>query len=96
MAGSKSSVTGEDFYGAYDAQETAAKHAEELHMQTVPSLNITYTEVSLGIGACSTLAHFAMCSHGLFWHTQGSMLTVASLADDRLPPLSGLVLSNSC
>lgn len=44
MAGSKSSVTGEDFYGAYDAQETAAKHAEELHMQTVPSLNITYTE----------------------------------------------------
>ncbi len=45
MAGSKSSVTGEDFYGAYDAQETAAKHAEELHMQTVPSLNITYTEV---------------------------------------------------
>ena len=45
MAGSKSSVSGEDFYGAYDAQETAAKHAEELHMQTVPSLNITYTEV---------------------------------------------------
>ncbi len=45
MAGSKSSVTGDDFYGAYDAQETAAKHAEELHMQTVPSLNITYTEV---------------------------------------------------
>ena len=45
MAGSKSSVTGEDFYGAYDAQDTAAKHAEELHMQTVPSLNITYTEV---------------------------------------------------
>lgn len=44
MAGSKSSVTGEDFYGAYDAQDTAAKHAEELHMQTVPSLNITYTE----------------------------------------------------
>lgn len=45
MAGSKSSVTGEDFYGAYDAQETAQKHANELHMQTVPSLNITYTEV---------------------------------------------------
>ena len=45
MAGSKSSVTGDDFYGAYDAQDTAAKHAEELHMQTVPSLNITYTEV---------------------------------------------------
>lgn len=44
MAGSKSSVTGDDFYGAYDAQETAAKHAEELHMLTVPSLNITYTE----------------------------------------------------
>lgn len=47
MAGSKSSVSGEDFYGAYDAQETAAKHADELHMQTVPSLNITYTEVAI-------------------------------------------------
>lgn len=44
MAGSKSSLTGEDFYGPYDAQETAKKHAEELNMQTVPSLNITYTE----------------------------------------------------
>ena len=46
MAGSKSSLTGEDFYGPYDAQETAQKHAEELGMQTVPSLNITYTEVT--------------------------------------------------
>ncbi|KAK9868083.1 hypothetical protein WJX84_003836 [Apatococcus fuscideae] len=44
MAGSKSSVTGEDFYGAYEAQEVAQKHAMELNMQTVPSLNITYTE----------------------------------------------------
>ena len=47
MAGSKSSLTGEDFYGAYDAQDMANKHAEELNMQTVPSLNITYTEVPL-------------------------------------------------
>lgn len=45
MAGSKSSLTGEDFYGPYDAQETANKHSAELGMQTVPSLNITYTEV---------------------------------------------------
>ena len=44
MAGCKSSLTGDDFYGAYDAQETATKHAPELGMQTVPSLNITYTE----------------------------------------------------
>ena len=33
MAGSKSSVTGEDFYGAYDAQEMANKHCQELGMQ---------------------------------------------------------------
>lgn len=45
MAGSKSSITGEDFYGPYEAQETAKTHAPELGMQTVPSLNITYTEV---------------------------------------------------
>lgn len=44
MAGCKSSITGQDFYGAYDAQEMANKHADELNMQTVPSLNIAYTE----------------------------------------------------
>eukprot|EP01064_Diplonema_japonicum_P039590 TRINITY_DN9971_c0_g1_i3.p1 TRINITY_DN9971_c0_g1~~TRINITY_DN9971_c0_g1_i3.p1 ORF type:complete len:399 (+),score=118.47 TRINITY_DN9971_c0_g1_i3:70-1266(+) len=44
MAGSKSSITGEDYYGAYDAQEFAAKHGPELGMQTVPSLNLVYTE----------------------------------------------------
>ncbi|KAL6781539.1 ATS1 [Auxenochlorella protothecoides x Auxenochlorella symbiontica] len=44
MAGCKSSLTGEDFYGPYDAQEFATKHAPALGMQTVPSLNITYTE----------------------------------------------------
>lgn len=43
MAGSKSSVTGEDFYGAYDAQEFAVKHSEELGIKTVPSLNLVYT-----------------------------------------------------
>jgi sulfate adenylyltransferase len=44
MAGSKSTVTQEDFYGAYDAQEFAIKHSEELGVKTVPSLNLVYTE----------------------------------------------------
>jgi len=44
MAGSKSSVTGEDFYGAYDAQDFARENAPRLGMQTVPSLNLVYTE----------------------------------------------------
>lgn len=44
MAGCKSSLTGEDFYGAYDAQDMAKSHAVELGMQAVPSLNILYTE----------------------------------------------------
>ncbi len=35
---------GEDFYGMYDAQEFAQKHAAELGMQTVPSLDVVYTE----------------------------------------------------
>ena len=30
MAGSKSSITGEDYYGAYDAQDTAKANAEKL------------------------------------------------------------------
>lgn len=46
MAGCKSTLTGEDFYGPYDAQDNAKAHAKELGMDTVPSLNITYTEVS--------------------------------------------------
>ena len=44
MAGSKSCLDGEDFYGAYDAQDLAKASAAELGMQTVPSLNVVYTE----------------------------------------------------
>ncbi len=43
MAGCKSSSSGEDFYGPYDAQRFANKCAEELMMQTVPSKNLVYT-----------------------------------------------------
>jgi sulfate adenylyltransferase len=45
MAGSKSSVTGEDFYGAYDAQDFAKEMSAELGVQTVPSLDLVFTEV---------------------------------------------------
>ena len=44
MAGSKSSITGDDYYGAYDAQETAQKYAAQLGVTPVPSLNLVYTE----------------------------------------------------
>lgn len=44
MAGSKSSLDGEDFYGAYDAQDFAKKHSEELGIKTVASLNLVSTE----------------------------------------------------
>ena len=44
MAGCKSSLSGEDFYGPYDAQDFANKCCEELEMQTVPSLNLVFTE----------------------------------------------------
>jgi sulfate adenylyltransferase len=40
MAGSKSSVTGDDFYGAFEAQDFAKANAEELGVQPVPSLNL--------------------------------------------------------
>jgi len=43
MAGSKSSVTGEDFYGAFEAQDLAKAKADELGVQAVPSLNLVYT-----------------------------------------------------
>ncbi len=44
MAGTKSTITGEDFYGAYDAQEMGMKHAHELGVEVVPSLNLVYTK----------------------------------------------------
>jgi len=44
MAGSKSSITGEDYYGAYDAQDLAKANADRLNVQPVPSLNLVYTE----------------------------------------------------
>ena len=43
MAGCKSSLTGNDFYGPYQAQDFARDNATELGMETVPSLNLVYT-----------------------------------------------------
>ena len=44
MAGCKSSLTGEDFYSPYAAQSFAKECSDELEMDTVPSLNLVYTE----------------------------------------------------
>ena len=44
MAGSKSSITGEDYYGAYEAQDIANEMSERLGVTPVPSLNLVYTE----------------------------------------------------
>ena len=44
MAGCKSSLSGEDFYDPYQAQDFARDNAAELGMETVPSLNLVYTE----------------------------------------------------
>jgi hypothetical protein len=64
MAVCKSSITGEDFYGAYDAQDTATANAPELGMQTVLSLNITYTEVWY-LGLCLTHCAFLSTSQSV-------------------------------
>lgn len=42
MAGTKSTVTGDDFYGAYDAQETGKKHSQELGVTVVHYENMVY------------------------------------------------------
>ena len=44
MAGCKSSSTGEDFYGPYDAQNFANQCTSELNMKIVPSKNLVYTK----------------------------------------------------
>ena len=63
MAGCKSTLTGDDFYGPYDAQDNAKAHAAELGMDTVPSLNITYTEAGLcHTGLSDFIAHHPLCA----------------------------------
>lgn len=44
MAGCKSSLTGNDFYGPYDAQNLALEKQHELGITPVPSLNLVFTE----------------------------------------------------
>jgi len=44
MAGCKSSLDGEDFYGAYEAQEIGFAKSDALGVKPVPSLNLVYTE----------------------------------------------------
>ena len=44
MAGCKSSLSGEDFYSPYAAQNFANECSSELAMETVPSLNLVYTQ----------------------------------------------------
>jgi len=42
MAGTKSTITGEDFYGAYDAQETGKKYSSELGVTVTHYENMVY------------------------------------------------------
>jgi len=42
MAGTKSTITGDDFYGAYDAQEMGKKFASELSMEVTHYENMVY------------------------------------------------------
>lgn len=44
MAGCKSSLSGEDFYGAYDAQDFAKANANDVGVTPLPSLNLVFTE----------------------------------------------------
>jgi sulfate adenylyltransferase len=44
MAGCKSSISGADFYGPYQAQDFARDNSTELGMEIVPSLNLVYTD----------------------------------------------------
>jgi sulfate adenylyltransferase len=42
MAGTKSTITGDDFYGAYDAQETGKKFSDELGVKVTHYENMVY------------------------------------------------------
>jgi sulfate adenylyltransferase len=44
MAGCKSTISGEDFYGPYDAQQFAEKHEAELGIKVVPFKQLVFTK----------------------------------------------------
>jgi len=48
MAGTKSTLTSEDFYGAFEAQEMGKKHADELSVQVVDYPNMVYVGTEHG------------------------------------------------
>merc|ERR1719460_1253411 len=48
MAGTKSTLTSEDFYGAFEAQDMGKKHMEELHMKVVDYPNMVYVGAEHG------------------------------------------------
>merc|ERR1719191_2318364 len=48
MAGTKSTVTGDDFYGPFDAQEMGRKHSDELAMGVVTYENMCFVGDSIG------------------------------------------------
>lgn len=48
MAGTKSTLTGDDFYGAFEAQEMGKKHSEELSVTVVDYPNMVYVGTEHG------------------------------------------------
>merc|ERR1719473_2689454 len=48
MAGTKSTIDGEDFYGPYEAQEMGKKHSEELSVKVVDYPNMVYVGTEHG------------------------------------------------
>jgi len=48
MAGTKSTLTGDDFYGAFEAQEMGKKHSDELSVKVVDYPNMVYVGEGLG------------------------------------------------
>ncbi|CAK9025422.1 unnamed protein product [Durusdinium trenchii] len=48
MAGTKSTLTSEDFYGAYEAQEMGKKHSQELNVKVVDYPNMVYVGMEHG------------------------------------------------
>merc|ERR1711971_794091 len=48
MAGTKSTITGDDFYGAYDAQETGKKYSSELGVTVTHYENMVYVGADEG------------------------------------------------
>lgn len=85
MAGSKSSVTGDDFYGAYDAQQVSRTHTRVHWHSIVTSLDRVQICTTVLLSAVGKLFRGARCARFNTLHPLNWSHRLAAVSDSGPP-----------